>query len=268
MGKISVIMGVYNPKDKEILKKSIDSILGQTYKDLEFIICDDNSEEETQKILKEYEKKDKRIILIRNDKNLGLAASLNNCLKRATGTYIGRQDDDDISKIDRLEEEIKFLKENPRYDFVGCNLELFNKDGIWGYRKHKEKPIKKDFLYGNQFPHPAMLLTKKCIDNVNGYRVKKTTRRTEDYDLFMRLYAKGYEGYNLQKYLYEYNEDMYGYKKRKFKYRLDEFFLRIEDFCKLKLMPIGIIYIFKPLISGLMPKKFLKKINIIRYKNI
>lgn len=266
MKKISVIMGVYNPKDKVIFKKSIDSILQQTYKNIEFIICDDNSDEETQKILKEYEKKDNRIVLIRNKRNLGLAASLNNCLKKVTGNYIARQDDDDISKCDRLEKELEFLENNKKYDFVGCNLELFNKNGIWGYRKHKEKPKKEDFLYGNQFPHPAMLLTKKCMEEVKGYRVEKCTRRTEDYDLFMRLYAKGYQGYNLQEYLYEYNEDMYGYKKRKFKYRVDEFFLRIQDFKELNLMPKGYIYIFKPLISGIMPKRVLKKINEQRYK--
>lgn len=266
MDKISVIMGVYNPKDKQNFRKSIESILNQTYSNLEFIICDDNSDDETNKILQEYKAKDKRIILIKNSKNMGLAASLNNAFKLATGNFIARQDDDDISKINRFEIELKFLKENPEYSFVGCNLELFNKDGIWGYRKHKEKPEKEDFLFGNQFPHPAMLLTKECMDKVNAYRVKKTTRRTEDYDLFMRLYAAGYKGYNIQEYLYEYNEDMYGYKKRKFKFRVDEFFLRIEDFKLLGLMPKGILYIFKPIISGLVPKKLLRKINNHRYK--
>lgn len=149
----------------------------------------------------------------------------------------------------------------------GCNLELFDKNGVWGYRKHEEKPQKEHFLYGNQFPHPAVLFTKECMDKVNAYRVKKTTRRTEDYDLFMRLYAEGFKGYNLQEYLYEYNEDMYGYKKRKFKYRIDEFFLRIEDFKLLGLMPKGILYIFKPIFSGLVPKKLLSKINKNRYKH-
>lgn len=265
MDKISVIMGIYNPRDIEMLKKSIESILTQTYENFEFIICDDFSNLEIQKILLEYKEKDKRIIVIRNSRNMGLAASLNNCLEKATGKYIARQDDDDISKNDRFEKEIEFLKKNKEYDFVGCNLELFDKNGVWGYRKHKEKPQKEDFLYGNQFPHPAMILTKKCMDEVNGYRAKKKTRRTEDYDLFMRLYAKGYRGYNIQENLYLYNEDIYGYSKRKFRYRIDEFWLRLEDFKELKLMPKGYIYIFKPILSGLMPKKLLKKINHIRY---
>ena len=111
-----------------------------------------------------------------------------------------------------------------------------------------------------------MLFDKKVLDVVNGYRVCKKTRRTEDYDLFMRLYEKGYAGYNIQKCLYLYSEDMYGYSKRKFRYRIDEFFLRIEMFYRLKLMPIGLIYIFKPLISGIVPKSFLKIINKVRYK--
>ena len=98
MDKISVIMGVYNPRDIEMLKKSIESILTQSYENFEFIICDDFSNLEIQKILLEYKEKDKRIMVIRNTKNMGLAASLNNCLGKATGKYIARQDDDDISK--------------------------------------------------------------------------------------------------------------------------------------------------------------------------
>lgn len=266
MDKISVIMGVYNPKDKQKLRESIDSILNQTYSNLEFIICNDNSNEEISTILEEYKNKDKRIILTRNNENLGLAASLNNALKLATGNFIARQDDDDISKENRLELELEFIKNNPEYSIVGCNTELFDENGVWGYRKLNEKPLKEDFLFGNQFDHPTILITKEALKKVNGYRVKKITRRTEDYDLFMRLYAEGFKGYNLQKYLYMYNESMYGYKKRKFKYRIDEVFLRIEDFKMLNLMPKGWFYIFKPIISGLVPKKLLRKINHIRYK--
>lgn len=118
MDKISVIMGVYNPKDKQKFRESIESVLNQTYTNLELIICDDNSDEETNKILEEYKNKDTRVILTRNEKNLGLAASLNNAFKLVTGDYIGRQDDDDISKSNRFEVELKFLKENSEYSFV------------------------------------------------------------------------------------------------------------------------------------------------------
>lgn len=267
MDKISVIMGVYNPKDKNKLNNAIFSILNQTYKDIELIICDDCSNLETKEILRNWGKKDSRVILIENSENLGLAASLNHCLEFATGNYIGRQDDDDISKPNRFEEEMIFLKNHLEYDFVGCNLELIDeKCNIWGHRKHLECPEKKDFLFGNQFPHPAMLFTRKSLNAVNGYRAIKITRRTEDYDLFMRLYAEGFKGYNIQKYLYQYSEDEYGYRKQKLKYRIDEFFLRIEDFKLLGLMPKGIFYIFKPIISGLVPKKIIKIIKQNKYK--
>lgn len=266
MDKISVIMGVYNSKNIELLIKSIESILNQTYKNLEFIICDDCSNTDVYKVLMDLSKKDDRIILIRNEKNVGLAASLNHCLEYATGNYIARQDDDDISKIDRIEKELAFLKNNLEYDFVGCNLELINENGIWGYRKHKEKPTKKDFLKGNQFPHPAMLMSAKSIKLVNGYRVKSTTKRTEDYDLFMRMYANNLKGYNIQEYLYQYSEDMYGYSKRKFKYRIDEVRVRLENFWKLGLMPIGIVFCIKPILIGIFPKRVIALINKIRFR--
>ena len=135
-------MGVYNPKDKKLFRNAIESILKQTYDNLEFIICDDCSNEYVKNIVSEYSKEDKRVVYIRNKKNMGLAYSLNNCLSVSTGNYIARQDDDDISKTDRLEVELDFLKRHKEYSFVGCNLELINSNGIWGERKHKEKPEK------------------------------------------------------------------------------------------------------------------------------
>ena len=260
--KISVIMGVYNTKDKKLLRKSIESILKQTYSNYEFIICNDcSSDIEVEKILNEYKEKDNRIVIINNKNNMGLAASLNECIKISKGEYIARQDDDDISYPTRFKEEIDFLKNNNQYDIVGCRMEKFDDNGIWDITNPKEKPSKKDFLKGTQFSHPTIIITKKCLQAVNGYRDLKYTRRTEDYDLFMRLYAKGYKGYNLPKVLYKYNESIGAYSKRKYKYRLDEYKVRIEGFKNLELMPIGFVWAFKPLIVGLIPKRLLFKIR-------
>ena len=94
---ISVVMSVYN--GEKYLRDSIDSILGQTFKDFEFIIIDDGSTDSTLKIIKDY--RDPRIVLI-SRKNKGLAESLNEGIKKAKGTYIVRQDADDISNEDRI----------------------------------------------------------------------------------------------------------------------------------------------------------------------
>ena len=92
---LSVIMGVYN--GQPFLSKAIESILNQTFTDFEFIICDDCSTDDSAKILREFAAKDSRIRLLQNKQNKGLAATLNNCLNIARGTFIARMDCDDIS---------------------------------------------------------------------------------------------------------------------------------------------------------------------------
>ena len=77
--KVTVLMSVYN--GEKYLREAIDSILNQTFKDFEFIIVNDASIDRTVKILKEYTKKDRRIVLMHNEKNLGLTKSLNKALK-------------------------------------------------------------------------------------------------------------------------------------------------------------------------------------------
>ena len=85
--QVSVIMGLYNETDREQLVQAIDSILSQTLDNLEFIICDDGSHQPCSEMLQEICSRDKRICLLRHEKNQGLAAALNTCISRASGNY-------------------------------------------------------------------------------------------------------------------------------------------------------------------------------------
>lgn len=262
---ISIIMGIYRMANKEsIVRLAINSILVQTYKEFEFIICDDGSDDGTYEMVQNIVKEDNRVILIRNKENKGLAYSLNHCLSIAKGKYIARMDADDISMPDRLEKQIKFLDEHPEYSIVGCNLLLINDKGTWGKRILEEKPKKKSFLFTSPFCHPAIVMRKEVLDKVNNYKVEKITRRAEDYDLFMRMYANGYKGYNIQKFLYQFREDDEAFKRRAYKYRWDEVQIRYRGFKELKLMPKAILYVIKPLIVGLIPQEFLSKLREMR----
>lgn len=265
MCKVSIIMGIYKMiKKGNLVKLAIDSVLNQTYKDFEFIICDDGSDDGTYEMVQDLIKNDKRAILIKNDENKGLAYSLNHCLSIAKGKYIARMDADDISMPDRLEKQIGFLNEYLEYAMVGCNLLLINDKGIWGKRILAKEPTKKSFLFTSPFSHPAIVMRKEVLDKVNNYKVEKITRRAEDYDLFMRIYANGYKGYNMQEFLYQFREDKDAFKRRAYKYRWDEVQVRYRGFKKLGLMPEGILYVIKPLIVGLIPQKFLVKLREIR----
>ena len=112
-------MSIFN--NEKSLNSAIESILNQSYKDFEFIIVDDGSRDNSLDIVKLYAKKDKRIKIIKNSINLGLAKSLNRAIQYSQGIFIARQDGDDISLPNRLEEQIKFLKKNPEYAFCGSN---------------------------------------------------------------------------------------------------------------------------------------------------
>lgn len=107
--KVSVIMATYNPP-KSFLMTSIKSVLNQSLKDFEFIIVNDGSNEKTIKLINKCLKLDKRIKILNNKKRIGLTKSLNKAIKKARGEYIARMDDDDISRNNRIEKQLSFLK--------------------------------------------------------------------------------------------------------------------------------------------------------------
>lgn len=263
MPKVSVIMGIYNTNNREMVKEAIDSILNQTFKDFEFIICDDGSTDNTYEVVKELIQDDDRCVLIRNEFNQGLAQTLNNCLAISKGEYIARMDADDISIETRLEDEVNFLDNHSDYVLVGGNCKLFDNQGVYGIKKLVEKPQRTDLLFGPPFIHPSIMIRKKTLNNLHGYRACKETLRAEDYDLWMRLYASGEKGYNLQKAIYLFREDKNAFKRRKYKFRIDEAKVRYKGFKSLDLLPIGYIYILKPLLVGLIPQRVLTKFRKI-----
>ena len=119
--KISVIMSVYN--GMPYLEEAARSILHQTYKNFEFIIVDDASKDKSWQFVRNL--KDKRIKVIRNKKNLGLAASLNLALRLAQSDFIARMDADDISLSKRLETQLAFMLKNPKIDIWRKTYSIF-----------------------------------------------------------------------------------------------------------------------------------------------
>ena len=207
-------MGIYNCGDT--LSAAIDSILAQTYTDWELIMCDDASTDNTYEVAKTYQEKyPDKIILIQNEKNSYLAYSLNHCLKYATGYYVARMDGDDISTPDRFEKEINYLKSHPDIQLVGSAMQWF--DDVNGPNRILYKPEHTDkWTLHKEIPfHHATIMTyKQVYDSLGGYTVSERTRRCEDYDLWFRFYAKGYNGDNLQEVLYLVREDENAVKRR------------------------------------------------------
>lgn len=266
MPEISVIMGIYNEKKQEQVKLAINSILQQTFSDLEFIICDDGSAPEHYNWLQEYCKKDDRILLLRHRENQGLSQALNTCLKRASGKYIARMDADDISKPDRFRKQWEYLEEHSDVAMVGTGVELIHSEGCWGQRIPPLYPQKEDFLLICPFIHPTVMVRREVYQNLGGYSVETYAERTEDYELFMRMYAQGYQAVNLPELLLQYREDMDAYQKRKYRYRIHEYQVRKRGFRLLGIQKHHLHYVIKPLVIGLIPAWGMRMIKRIQYK--
>ncbi len=264
MGKplVSVIMGVYNQWDEAVLREAVDSILNQTYENIEFIIWDDGSRKDAALIVKELEKLDKRITVMRREENMGLAASLNECILLAKGKYIARMDADDISLRNRIEKQVTFLEENPEYSWCGTNTELFDENGTWGERPYPEIPAAHDYYRFSPYAHPSVVFRAEIFDAGRGYLATEETLRCEDYEIFMHLAQRGLQGYNLQENLFKYRETKDSYKKRKLKYRINEAKTRYRNFKKMgTLFPFGWLFVMRPIIACLIPPVILRLIK-------
>ncbi len=264
MPKISVIMGVYN--DEKYLSDAIDSILNQSYKDLEFIICDDGSTDNSVNIIKKYQKVDKRILFLQNKKNMGLAASLNKCIEISTGEYIARMDSDDVSLPERFEKQVEYLDNNKHIALIGCNVNLFDDNGNYGKREVNREYTKVNVFKKNYFIHPTVMIRRNVLLSVGGYTVSNYTYRTEDYDLWCKICEKDFLGYNLNETLLNYREDKNAYKKRKFKYRIDAIKLRRIWFKNLNISLKYFPYVYRPLVVGLIPTFIMRRYKRQKFK--
>lgn len=257
--KVSIIMGVFN--SEKTIRECIDSILNQTYKNIEFVICDDNSIDNTYSILKQYQQKNSNIVVIKNNENKGLAYSLNRCLKNCSkdSKYIARMDGDDICIETRIEKQVSFLNTHDGYDVVGTARYLDDGTGSMKITNVKETPQKEDLKVGSPFAHPTIMIKKECLEKLNGYQVLNRTRRGQDLDLWFRFYANGYKGFNLKEPLLIYHEDLKDYKKRTFKTAWMYFRTNLYGYRLLKFPLYTYAYAFKPLISAILPNRIMMK---------
>ncbi len=251
---ISVIMGIYNCA--ETLPEALDSLLAQTLQDFEVILCDDGSTDDTYQVATQYQKAHpEKFVLLKNQKNEGLNHTLNVCLKAAKGKYIARMDGDDRCRPDRFEEELKALADDPSIAIVSSDMCHFDETGTWGMISHPTDPEPKDFLHGTPFCHAPCMVRKEAYDAVDGYTEDKRLLRVEDYNLWMKMYQKGFRGRNIHEPLYEMRDDRNAYNRRKFKYRLNEAHAIHLAVRELKLPVYGHLYALRPILVGLLPRK-------------
>ncbi|MDY3989405.1 MAG: glycosyltransferase [Massilioclostridium sp.] len=256
--KVSVLIACWN--SEHTIQRCIESILSQTYLNLEIIACDDGSTDGTFGLLQEFAQRDSRVIPLRSPVNRGAASARNLCLASARGAYIAIQDADDYSSPDRIKKEVDFLEHHPEFAFVSAGMVRFDEVGEWSwYNPPRSVPLRWDFLSGPPFAHAATLFRRTALQAVGGYRVAWETRRGQDYDLFFRLCAAGYRGANLPGFLYFYLQDRNAFSRKHYRYRVAESVIRLKGYRQNRMLLRGLPYLFKPLAAGLLPKFLLRR---------
>ncbi len=198
---ISVVMSVYN--GRKYLCESVDSILNQTYKNFEFIIINDGSEDNSLDTLLEYQTRDNRLLIV-NQSNIGLTSSLNRGVKLAASGYIARQDADDVSMPTRLEKQLDYMENHPEVAVLGCYVDVFNVNGVLRTcraPRYSRKGMKRHLSSKNLFMHGSAMMRKSCLAKVGFYR--DFFRRSQDYDLWLRL-SQHFDIDILPEHLYKY----------------------------------------------------------------
>ena len=198
---VSVLLSTYN--SEESISESIDSLLSQTYKNLEILISDDGSTDSTKEICKKFQLKDERVLFSSNKKNVGLTKSLNNLAQKASGSLIARQDADDISLPYRIEEQIQFMKTKKLDAVTSRSLVKQNnkkRPGISFYIPDKLLINRK-----NPFIHGTLIIKKNVFQEIGYY--DERFYYAQDYKLFYDLLNKGYKVKTLNKALYILNTE-------------------------------------------------------------
>ena len=204
---VSVVMSVYN--GEKYLRESIESILNQTFRNFEFIIIDDGSKDNSLKIVNEYKSKDERLILIQNEKNIGLPTSLNKGIKIAKGKYIARQDADDISVNYRLEIQHNHMEKYPNIDILGSdNYSIDVEDYIFSETTVDMFNVKKMLLSENYlFAHGSVIIRRDVFDDVGLYN--QSFYYNQDLEYWMRCYLKGKRIERMSDLLYKFRVSRY-----------------------------------------------------------
>lgn len=191
---ITVLIPAYNVE--KYIKDAIESIIAQTYSNLEIIVVDDCSTDNTYSILEEIKCYEPRLKLFRNNENLGIVKTLNFGLSVSNGEYIVRMDGDDLCSPFKFEKQLEFLLNTDDIALVGCDvicIDENNKVLNHVITSHNVECTRKLLKYVSPVLH-IWMCKREIYTILGGYR---ELGGAEDYDFLLRLNALGYKFYNL-----------------------------------------------------------------------
>jgi glycosyltransferase involved in cell wall biosynthesis len=196
---VSVVMPVYNTA--RFLPETIESILDQTHRYLEYFIVDDASPDDSWRVIESYARKDSRIVAIRNEVNVGVVRTRNTGVALARGKYVALTDGDDVSLPERICRQVAFLENNPEYGACGSNI--YEIDAVGKVRRTvtfpaEDEQIKRSFFFITPIRHSTLMVRNECFARLGLYG-----DMPEELDLLMRI-GRTYKIANLQECLVKY----------------------------------------------------------------
>ncbi len=188
--EISVVMCFYK-EPLQWISAAVESILGQTFTDFEFlIICDNKNYADALEYLENVSAKDSRVRLIVNEKNIGLTKSLNRGISLANGKYIARMDADDISFPERFEKQVAFMNSHPEISVCGTMIHTINENGKVIKRGKYTKQCSSNWCFlHNVLAHPSVMF-RKDITDLRTPLYNEEFRYSQDYELWHFLILK------------------------------------------------------------------------------
>ena len=189
---VAVLMAVHN--GEPYLGEAVDSILGQTFGDFEFLVVDDGSSDGTADILSDFARRDSRIRIVRNSENVGLTKSLNIALSLTDAAFLARMDADDISLPGRLGKQLDYMRSHADCVVVGCRILSIDEDGDPICRERQgttHDEIEKILFhgFGGAIPHPTAMMRGEVVKACGGYREEFPV--AQDLDLWLRMAEHG-----------------------------------------------------------------------------
>jgi len=196
---VSVLMPVYNAA--EFIAVSLQSIIEQDYDQLEIIIVDDGSTDQSIDVIQSFF--DQRIVVVKNPENMGLAASLNKAITIATGAFLARMDADDIAHPSRISRQVNFMLDHPDVDILGTSMQYFGESRFLNHFPSTHDACKSYLMLNVCFGHPTVMFRHHIFDSPENFYNRDFRQYGEEYDLWCRLVDR-FRYHNIQEVLLYY----------------------------------------------------------------
>ena len=206
---VSVVMPYYNAE--EFIFEAIESILNQSYDNIEVLLINDHSSDSSQEIVDRFVRDHNNIRNLLNESNVGLAASINKAIGAAKGEFIARMDADDIMTSDRIEKQVSFLMNHPEIDVVGGSLQYFGQSSFYNAFPTDHDSCMAQLCFSVCFGHPSVMFRTEIFSDPDNLYVESLSQYSEDYDLWCKLSIK-YQFANLKDTLVKYRTYPLGVK--------------------------------------------------------